>query len=77
MYERVFPTYKTSEKYINFPLLVETKDGDTFNGNLLKIDTFLNLLLERVVITTKNGSFFFESKNVYLKGENIKYIRFP
>jgi len=77
MYEKFFSIHKTNGKNYNLQILVELKNGDTFNGNLLKMDSFMNLFLEKVIITTKTGSLFYESTFVYIKGENVKYIRFP
>ena len=35
------------------PMLVELKSGETFNGNLLQCDTYMNLTLREVIQTSR------------------------
>ena len=57
------------------PMLVELKNGDTYNGNLVGSDNFMNLALKDVTITSKDGQKFWSQPEVFVRGLAIKYIR--
>ncbi|ATY60990.1 U6 snRNA-associated Sm-like protein LSM4, putative [Cordyceps militaris CM01] len=57
------------------PMLVELKNGETLNGHLVNCDTWMNLTLTQVVQTSPEGDKFMRLKEVYVKGNNIKYLR--
>jgi small nuclear ribonucleoprotein (snRNP)-like protein len=57
------------------PMLVELKNGDTYNGNLVGSDNFMNLALKDVTITSKDGLKFWSQPEVFVRGLAIKYIR--
>ncbi|KAL2061907.1 hypothetical protein VTL71DRAFT_7285 [Oculimacula yallundae] len=59
------------------PMLVELKNGETLNGHLVTCDTWMNLTLKEVVQTSPDGDKFFRLAEVYVKGNNIKYLRVP
>ncbi|PQE14208.1 small nuclear ribonucleo protein [Rutstroemia sp. NJR-2017a BVV2] len=59
------------------PMLVELKDGETLNGHLVACDTWMNLTLKEVVQTSPEGDKFVRLPEVYVKGNNIKYLRMP
>ncbi|CAL3965246.1 unnamed protein product [Diplocarpon coronariae] len=59
------------------PMLVELKNGETLNGHLVNCDTWMNLTLKEVVQTSPDGDKFFRLPEVYVKGNNIKYLRVP
>ncbi|KAL3418305.1 pentatricopeptide repeat protein [Phlyctema vagabunda] len=59
------------------PMLVELKNGETLNGHLVTCDTWMNLTLKEVVQTSPEGDKFFRLPEVYVKGNNIKYLRVP
>ncbi|OBT66155.1 hypothetical protein VE03_05073 [Pseudogymnoascus sp. 23342-1-I1] len=59
------------------PMLVELKNGETLNGHLVSCDTWMNLTLKEVVQTSPEGDKFFRLAEVYVKGNNIKYLRVP
>ncbi|KAI9054928.1 hypothetical protein LZ554_002071 [Drepanopeziza brunnea f. sp. 'monogermtubi'] len=59
------------------PMLVELKNGETLNGHLVTCDTWMNLTLKEVVQTSPDGDQFFRLPEVYVKGNNIKYLRVP
>ncbi|RDL33779.1 uncharacterized protein BP5553_08147 [Venustampulla echinocandica] len=59
------------------PMLVELKNGETLNGHLVTCDTWMNLTLKEVVQTSPDGDRFFRLPEVYVKGNNIKYLRVP
>ncbi|CAD6499968.1 BgTH12-04073 [Blumeria graminis f. sp. triticale] len=60
-----------------YPMLVELKNGETLNGHLVTCDTWMNLMLKEVVQTSPDGDKFFRIPEVYVKGNNIKYLRVP
>ncbi|EOO03965.1 putative small nuclear ribonucleo protein [Phaeoacremonium minimum UCRPA7] len=59
------------------PMLVELKNGETLNGHLVMCDTWMNLTLKEVVQTSPEGDKFMRLPEVYVKGNNIKYLRVP
>ncbi|RAL62362.1 hypothetical protein DID88_004928 [Monilinia fructigena] len=59
------------------PMLVELKDGETLNGHLVSCDTWMNLTLKEVVQTSPEGDKFTRLPEIYVKGNNIKYLRMP
>jgi U6 snRNA-associated Sm-like protein LSm4 len=58
------------------PMLVELKDGETLNGHLVSCDTWMNLVLREVVQTSPEGDRFFRLPEVYVRGNNVRYIPF-
>lgn len=59
------------------PLLVELKDGDTYNGRLVSADAYLNMNLSNVICTAADGSKFYKLETAYIRGSAIKYLRLP
>ncbi|KAH3528980.1 hypothetical protein KXV55_003417 [Aspergillus fumigatus] len=59
------------------PMLVELKNGETLNGHLANCDNWMNLVLKEVVQTSPEGDRFFRLPEVYVRGNNIKYLRIP
>ncbi|KAK8127421.1 ribonucleoprotein (LSM)-related domain protein, partial [Apiospora sp. TS-2023a] len=59
------------------PMLVELKNGETLNGHLVQCDTWMNLTLKEVIQTSPEGDKFVRLPEVYIKGNNIKYLRVP
>ncbi|KIW39785.1 uncharacterized protein PV06_08370 [Exophiala oligosperma] len=59
------------------PMLVELKNGETLNGHLVNCDTWMNLTLKEVVQTSPEGDRFWRLPEVYIRGNNIKYLRVP
>ncbi|MCJ1232154.1 RNA processing protein [Varicellaria rhodocarpa] len=58
-------------------ILVELKNGETLNGHLINCDTWMNLTLKEVVNTSPEGDKFWRCPEVYVRGNNIKYLRVP
>lgn len=61
----------------NQQILVELKNGETINGNLVNCDSWMNLTLNDVIQTFNNGEEFNKLSEVYIKGIHIKYLRLP
>ncbi|EST09403.2 Ribonucleoprotein LSM domain protein [Kalmanozyma brasiliensis GHG001] len=57
------------------PMLVELKNGSTFNGHLVACDNFMNLTLREVYETSASGEQFWKQKECYIRGSTIKYCR--
>jgi U6 snRNA-associated Sm-like protein LSm4 len=55
--------------------MAEAKNGETYNGTLKGVDRFTNIKLENVVMTSRDGTQFFKLKEVFLKGNSLKYFR--
>ncbi|RDB25217.1 putative U6 snRNA-associated Sm-like protein LSm4 [Hypsizygus marmoreus] len=61
----------------NKPMLVELKNGETFNGHLVNCDNFMNITLREVYQTSADGERFWKLKECYIRGSTIKYLRVP
>jgi len=61
----------------NKPMLVELKNGETFNGHLVNCDNFMNITLREVYQTNPDGDRFWKLKECYIRGSTIKYLRIP
>ncbi|KAJ3565180.1 hypothetical protein NP233_g7797 [Leucocoprinus birnbaumii] len=61
----------------NKPMLVELKNGETFNGHLVNCDNFMNITLREVYQTNSDGDRFWKLKECYIRGSTIKYLRVP
>ncbi|KAH9815080.1 hypothetical protein DFH28DRAFT_928198 [Melampsora americana] len=57
------------------PMLVELKNGETFNGHLIQSDNFMNLTMREVYLTSSDGEKFWKLSECYIRGNTIKYIR--
>jgi len=58
-------------------MLVELKNGETFNGHLVNCDNFMNVTLREVYQTSPEGDRFWKLKECYIRGSTIKYLRVP
>ena len=58
-------------------MLVELKNGETYNGILVNCDIWMNLSLRDVVCTSRDGDKFWKIPECYIRGNNIKYLRVP
>ena len=59
------------------PMLVELKNGDTYNGHLVSCDNYMNLKLRGVIITSRDGERFWRITECHIRGSTIKYLRVP
>ncbi|CAF1475346.1 unnamed protein product [Adineta steineri] len=59
------------------PMLVELKNGETYNGHLISCDNFMNIHLRDVVCTSRDGDRFWKIPECYIRGNTIKYLRLP
>lgn len=56
------------------PVLVELKNGDTYSGVLVSIDSWMNLNLADAVRTSAEGDAFWSVPQVYIRGNTVKYV---
>ncbi|XKL60627.1 hypothetical protein PGB90_007684 [Kerria lacca] len=61
----------------NHPMLVELKNGETYNGHLVCCDSWMNINLREVICTSRDGDKFWRMSECYIRGITIKYIRIP
>ena len=75
----------------NHPMLVELKNGETYNGHLVSCDNWMNINLRevsadrivasppiffvQVICTSRDGDKFWRMPECYIRGSNIKYLR--
>jgi U6 snRNA-associated Sm-like protein LSm4 len=53
--------------------MIDTRNGESYDGELIGCDNYMNLKLNDVTITSSDGKFF-KSKEVFIRGNNIKSI---
>jgi len=58
-------------------MLVELKNGETYNGYLVNCDSWMNINLRKVTCTAKDGDKFWRMPAVYIRGNTIKYLCIP
>lgn len=58
-------------------MLIELKNGETFNGDLVNCDSWMNLTLSNVIQLNATGDSFMKVPEVYIRGIHIKYLRLP
>lgn len=61
----------------NHPMLVELKNGETYNGHLVSCDSWMNINLREVICTSRDGDKFWRMPECYIRGSTIKYLRIP
>lgn len=62
---------------VNHPMLVELKNGETYNGHLVSCDNWMNINLREVICTSRDGDRFWKMPECYIRGSTIKYLRIP
>ncbi|EEB11846.1 conserved hypothetical protein [Pediculus humanus corporis] len=58
-------------------MLVELKNGETYNGHLVSCDNWMNIILREVICTSRDGDKFWRMPECYIRGSTIKYVRIP
>ncbi|VVC43961.1 LSM domain, eukaryotic/archaea-type,LSM domain,Sm-like protein Lsm4 [Cinara cedri] len=59
------------------PLLLELKNGETYNGILVACDSWMNIKLKEVVCTSADGDNFIKLPECFIRGCKIKYMQIP
>ena len=62
---------------VDHPMLVELKNGETYNGHLVSCDSWMNNYLRDVICTSRDGDRFWRMPECYIRGSTIKYRRIP
>ncbi|ODV84574.1 hypothetical protein CANARDRAFT_189212, partial [[Candida] arabinofermentans NRRL YB-2248] len=57
------------------PIMIELKSGETLNGTFTNCDSWMNLTLEDAITVDAQGENFSKLKEVYIRGNQIKYMR--
>lgn len=57
--------------------MIELKNGETLNGDLVNCDSWMNLTLKNVIQSLANGEEFTKIPEIYVRGIHIKYLRLP
>lgn len=52
--------------------MVESKNGETYEGTLQEVDWFSNIKLARVIITSWDGEKYHKCDKVFLRGNSLK-----
>jgi len=55
-------------------ILVELKNGETYSGELVNCDPYMNLNLKTVYCTSKDGDRFWEIPYIHIRGMTVKYV---
>ncbi|KAG7191773.1 RNA processing protein [Scheffersomyces spartinae] len=58
-------------------ILIELKNGETLNGDLVNCDSWMNMTLSNVVQTSSLGNKFLQIPEIYVRGNHIKFMRIP
>jgi len=61
---------------VNSQIMVDAKNGSSYHGHLLECDSFMNMKLGQVTITTQNQEFH-TAPEVYLRGNQLKSVQLP
>ncbi|KAL5487098.1 hypothetical protein EMCRGX_G019657 [Ephydatia muelleri] len=58
-------------------MLVELKNGETYNGHLVNCDNWMNIHLRDVICTSRDGDRFWRMPECFIRGSVVKYLRIP
>ena len=56
-------------------IFLELKNGETFNGKLLKVDSWMNIFLVEAIRTSREGDRFVLCPEVSIRGNAVKFFR--
>ena len=59
------------------PMMIELKNGETYNGHLTGCDDRMNVHLEGVTCTSSDGERFWKMDECVIRGSTLKNIRLP
>ncbi|KAL1195440.1 putative U6 snRNA-associated Sm-like protein LSm4 [Cardamine amara subsp. amara] len=59
------------------PMVVELKNGETYNGHLVNCDMKMNIHLREVICTSYDGDRFWRMPECFIRGNTVKYLRIP
>ncbi|KAH3766153.1 Ribonucleoprotein LSM domain [Pelomyxa schiedti] len=59
---------------VGHQMLVELKNGETYNGQLVSCDAWMNIILRKVTCTSRDCEKFWRITHCYIKGTTVKYL---
>mmetsp|Transcript_84934 Transcript_84934/g.117262 ORF Transcript_84934/g.117262 Transcript_84934/m.117262 type:complete len:83 (+) Transcript_84934:23-271(+) len=72
----MLPLHVLKQSGTQTQMMVDTKNGESYDGILLGCDNFMNLKLGKVIITSKDGAKFSRTDEAFIRGNNVKTIQF-
>lgn len=54
---------------------IELKNGETYNGTLVRVDTWMNTVLSDITWTSKQGDHFRKIREACIRGNSIRCFR--
>ena len=54
---------------------IELKSGETYNGELVEVDAYMNIKLKNVIFTSRNGQIFKKMNECYVRGSGVKFMK--
>ncbi|MES1912493.1 MAG: hypothetical protein MHM6MM_004760 [Cercozoa sp. M6MM] len=57
------------------PVLIELKNGESYNGKLESIDKWMNMKLVDVLFVSRSGEKFLQVPECFVRGNTVKYVR--
>ncbi|KAI9202732.1 uncharacterized protein BJ171DRAFT_513085 [Polychytrium aggregatum] len=60
---------------VGHPVLIELKNGESYNGILVSCDNWMNVSLREVIQTGADGERFWRLPEAYIRGNTVKYLR--
>uniref|UniRef100_A0A7E4WAH2 U6 snRNA-associated Sm-like protein LSm4 n=1 Tax=Panagrellus redivivus TaxID=6233 RepID=A0A7E4WAH2_PANRE len=61
----------------NQQMLIELKNGDSYNGLLVACDSWMNVHLKDTIFTSKDGDKFVKIGEIFIRGPTIKLMHIP
>ena len=71
----MLPLQVLKQSGISAQMMVDCKNGESYDGKLEACDTFMNLKLSEVTITSASGIFSC-CPELFIRGNNVKTIQF-
>ena len=72
----MLPLQVLKQSGISAKMMVDCKNGESYDGTLQACDAFMNLKLGNGVVITSANGVFSKCEEVFIRGNNIKTIQF-
>ena len=69
----MLPLHVLKQSGISAQMMVDCKNGESYDGKLQACDAFMNLKLSEVTITSASGVFS-KCTELFIRGNNVKTI---
>ncbi|KAI3386842.1 hypothetical protein SNEBB_000368 [Seison nebaliae] len=60
---------------VNSVMLIELKNGESYNGRLISVDSYMNIHMKDVICTSSDGTQFWKMPEIHIRGNCIVCIR--